>query len=241
MAEVTPAGVAAGVVSSRASNVKAGSQAGAYAALLFGGVLIVAAAKGDSIRNILSGVASPIRPLTSSIPSSFPKASGSSGGSTSNSAFNTGSTAVSAGAAGAVTQAESLLGIKGGSAAVSHWDEAIGAAPGIPWCSAFASAVLRRAGVKNLPADAAYSGAWLNWSGGTNLHTTSLAKARPGDLLIFDWGDGGQTDHVAVYTGHNQMISGNDSNDSVGKSSVPTGNIVGIVRPHYPGTGKGAL
>lgn len=66
----TPIGAAASAASS-ATNVKAGSQAGAYAALLFGGVLLVAAAKGDSLRNVLSGVASPIRPLTSAIPSTF--------------------------------------------------------------------------------------------------------------------------------------------------------------------------
>jgi cell wall-associated NlpC family hydrolase len=64
----------------------------------------------------------------------------------------------------------------------------------------------------------------------------SLAQAMPGDLLIFDWGDGGITDHVALYAGNNKMISGNDHNDSVGESAVPAGALVGIVRPKYPGT-----
>jgi NlpC/P60 family len=132
----------------------------------------------------------------------------------------------------AVNWAKSMVGVKGGSAKVRKWDSAIGASPGIPWCSAFVSAALRAAGVTNLPQNPAYSGAWLSWGGGT--HIKSLKEAKPGDLLIFDWGDGGITDHVALYIGHNHMISGNDSNDSVGISSVPAGNIVGIVRPKYP-------
>lgn len=224
------------------------SQAGAYGALLFGGILAVAAAKGDSIRNVISGVKSPIRPLTSPIPHEFAPKGGGGGSGTpegqrKSASFNpgTGSKAVSSGAGGAVEQAVKWIGISGSSGAVRKWDEAIGAGFGIPWCSAFVSGVLRSAGIKNLPANAAYSGAWLTWPGGTNLQTTNISKARPGDLLIFDWGDGGITDHVAVYEGHGQMISGNDSNNSVGRSSVPTGNIVGIVRPHYPGTGKGLL
>lgn len=216
------------------------SQALGYGMLLVGGVAAVAAIRGQDFKEVLAGVKSPIRPLTSAIPSSFASEGSSSAGSH-NASFTGPAPAVSKGAKGAVEWAKSMIGTDEGSKRESGWAAAVGISPTTAWCSAFAAAVLRSAGVTNVPADAAYSGAWLNWSGGTNLHTTNLNQARPGDLLIFDWGDGGRTDHVAVYEGHGQMISGNDENNSVGQSSVPTGNIVGIVRPHYPGTGKGLL
>lgn len=214
-----------------------GSQAGAYGALIAGGVLAVAGFSGHKISDVLKGKSSPLRGLISTPPevgeggsSLASMLQGSNSGSTSSGANNT---AAGGTVSHAIQWAEGVIGVSGGSGKVARWDAAIGAAPGIPWCSAFVSAVLRHAGIKNLPPDPAYSGAWLNWSGGTNIGT-SLARAKPGDLLIFDWGDGGITDHVAYYVGHGQMISGNDSNDAVGKSSVPTGNIVGIVRPKYP-------
>lgn len=47
------------------------SQAPAYGALLVGGVALVAAIKGAPFKDILAGKNSPIRPLTTSIPSSF--------------------------------------------------------------------------------------------------------------------------------------------------------------------------
>lgn len=211
------------------------SQAPAYGALLVGGVALVAAIKGASFKDVLAGKNSPIRPLTTSIPSDFATASaGTSSNTASTVAFTPPS--VSRGAKGAVEWASKAIGTNEGSKRESGWAAAVGISPMTAWCSAFVAAVLRSSGVTNAPADAAYSGSWLNWSGGTNLHTTNLSKAQPGDLLIFDWGDGGITDHVALYKGRGKMISGNDSNNSVGESSVPTGNIVGIVRPHYPST-----
>lgn len=56
------------------------SQAPAYAALLAGGVGLVAAIKGGSIREVLAGNNSPIRPLTTAIPSSFGGGSSSAAG-----------------------------------------------------------------------------------------------------------------------------------------------------------------
>lgn len=127
-----------------------------------------------------------------------------------------------------VNWADNVLGTNEGSPRQSKWAAAAGISPSTAWCSAFVAYGLRKEGYA-LPSDPAYSGSWLNWNQGQ--HIKSYKKAKPGDLLIFDWGDGGITDHVAIYAGHGQMISGNDSNNSVGKSSVPTGNIVGIVRP----------
>jgi cell wall-associated NlpC family hydrolase len=52
-----------------------------------------------------------------------------------------------------------------------------------------------------------------------------------GDLVIFDWGDGGITDHVAIYAGKGQVIGGNQGN-RVSKVPLSRPNIVGVVRPN---------
>lgn len=127
-----------------------------------------------------------------------------------------------------VNWADQVLGTNEGSPRQSKWAAAAGISPSTAWCSAFVAYGLSKQGY-SLPSDPAYSGSWLNWNQGK--HVKSFKQAKPGDLLIFDWGDGGITDHVAIYAGHDQMISGNNSDNSVGKSSVPVGNIVGIVRP----------
>lgn len=139
---------------------------------------------------------------------------------------------VRADAKGMTSWAESALGVQEGSAREAKWAAAAGISPSAPWCSAFIAAGLARRGIKP-PPDPAYSGSWLNWSGGK--HVKNIQNAKPGDLLVFDWGDGGITDHVALYKGNGRMISGNDANNSVGESSVPVSNIVGIVRPKYHG------
>ena len=65
-----------------------------------------------------------------------------------------------------------------------------------------------------------------------NVHRVSQGSAKPGDIVVFDWGDGGITDHVAIYIGHGQRIGGNES-DQVSKSPVDWGASVGIRRPPY--------
>lgn len=52
------------------------SQAPAYGALLLGGVGLVAAIKGESIREVLAGSQSPIRPLTTPLPSTLSSSGG---------------------------------------------------------------------------------------------------------------------------------------------------------------------
>jgi hypothetical protein len=214
------------------------SQAASYGALLAGGVVLTAAATGHSLRDILAGKHSPIRGLISEPPpvgSSMAPAGFSAikGSQSTVGALARGSGGAVGNAAQMIRWAKATLGTQEGSAAQQKWAQAAGVAASAPWCSVWVAYGLKRMGVTP-PANPAYSGTWLEgWSGGTNLHTTSLRSARPGDLLIFDWGDGGQTDHVALYTGGGKMIGGNQSNE-VSMIPVPTGNIVGIVRPHYP-------
>ena len=59
-----------------------------------------------------------------------------------------------------------------------------------------------------------------------------LLALKPGDFIIYDWGDGGITDHVAIYVGDNQIVQGNFGN-RVSKDAFSRSNVVGYVRPNY--------
>ena len=106
------------------------------------------------------------------------------------------------------------------------FSQALGYSRGIPWCSVFVGYGLEQVGVKDLPANPAYSGDWLSWSGGQKVSVGSVAR---GDIVVFDWGDGGETDHVAIYVGGGQVVGGNQS-DAVTKTSFQSGSCVGAVR-----------
>lgn len=125
---------------------------------------------------------------------------------------------------------ENQVGVTEGSAKQKQWAADLGYSWTLPWCSILTAFGLKHHGgyeAHELPPNPAYSGAWLAWSHGTRV---SYSQRQPGDLLIFDWGDGGITDHVATYVGDGIKIGGNE-NDKVEKDAVPTGYIVGVVRP----------
>jgi hypothetical protein len=126
----------------------------------------------------------------------------------------------------------SKVGVKEYSTEHRAWAAELGYSANLPWCSIFAGYGLAYPGgfgEGNLPPNPAYSGNWLGWSHGTRV---SYSNVQPGDLLIFDWGDGGLTDHVAIYTGNGLKVGGNENNQ-VEHDSVPTANIVGVVRPDW--------
>lgn len=125
--------------------------------------------------------------------------------------------------------ATSAVGAREGGGREKKWAAAAGISATTAWCSAFISYFLQKVGI-HPPSNPAYSGAWLDWSEGRKL-PGGYKEVKPGDLLIFDWGDGGITDHVAAYIGGGRMVQGNDHNNRVSIASVPTGNIVGVVRP----------
>lgn len=123
--------------------------------------------------------------------------------------------------------ARGQIGTPEGSSKQIRWAQALGFYAGLPWCSIFLAYGLKTvASNVELPANPAYSGAWLHWTGGKRISKSNL---RPGDLVIFDWGDGGRTDHVAIYAGRDHVIGGNQGNKV---SSVPLNSaaIVGCVR-----------
>lgn len=118
----------------------------------------------------------------------------------------------------------------------SSWQRSLAAYLNNPWtwawCSSFlAYGLLRYGGFRreDVPSNEEYSGMWLTWKNGERVNRADIQL---GDFLIFDWGNGGTTDHVAAYVGDNLKIGGNE-NDRVEKDAVPWGNVVGIVRPNW--------
>lgn len=118
----------------------------------------------------------------------------------------------------------------------SEWQRDLTNYLGNPWEWAWCSSLVAYGLIKHggftraeIPSNEEYSGMWLTWGGGERV---SYSQAQPGDLLIFDWGDGGITDHVATYIGNGLKIGGNENN-RVERDAVPVANVVGVVRPNW--------
>ena len=139
----------------------------------------------------------------------------------------------SAGADGMVAWAKSQLGTKEGSRKQKWYANKMGVPASVPWCSVFVGVGLKHFGA-SLPANPAYSGSWIGWKGGKKVGRSQI---RPGDLIIYDWGDGGITDHVALYVGNGKRIGGNQSN-AVTTANADLGQSVAIIRPSYNGRSK---
>lgn len=106
----------------------------------------------------------------------------------------------------------------------------IGADIGWPWCSTAVGEWLHEAlgySRSELPAQAPYSGSWAAWSGGKRV---PIHRRQRGDILIFDWGDGGLTDHVAVQRTRTDHVGGNQD-DAVNIRTTYESAIVFVVRP----------
>jgi hypothetical protein len=128
-----------------------------------------------------------------------------------------------------IATANHYIGTAEGGTLQRHWANLLGFSADLPWCSIFVANMLLEAGIitrDQLPPDPAYSGAWIGWGHGKRINTS---EARAGDLLIFDWGDGGITDHVGIYDGDNTYTSGNHG-DKVDRSPVYWQNVVAVIR-----------
>jgi hypothetical protein len=128
-----------------------------------------------------------------------------------------------------IATANKYVGTVEGSKLQVDWAHKLGFSADLPWCSIFVANMLIEAGIltrDQLPSNPAYSGIWI---GADHFRRINRAEARAGDLLIFDWGDGGITDHVGIWDGDATYTSGNHG-DKVDRSPVYWGNVVAIVR-----------
>lgn len=126
--------------------------------------------------------------------------------------------------------AERYLGEREGGAFHRKAVEFVGALLGWPWCSTAVAEWLHEAlgyTRAELPDQAPYSGCWAAWLGGKRV---AISKRRDGDILIFDWGDGGLTDHVAIQRSTRDHVGGNQD-DAVNIRTTYESAIVFVVRP----------
>lgn len=146
-----------------------------------------------------------------------------------------GSSEPSGGSVGAelLSWAESEIGTSEGSSKQNEYASALGFSASLPWCSIFIAYGLKVVLNQDISGlgNASYSGAWLNWSGAERVSQSQLEE---GDIVVFDWGDGGITDHVAIYAGNNQVVGGNQTQSgtsgAVTRTGLSTSSIVGCVR-----------
>ncbi len=194
----------------------------AFGELLVGGILVTMGVTGSSVREVLTGKASTIKPVT-------PSGGGSAAASAGSGAAGSLSTSVGSlkgatpGAERFVKIAESQKGVQEGSAEQAQFASAAGISAAQAWCAAFVTWALKRAGITGLPADPASVSSWESWAGGK--HIESLSKARIGDLLAFNG------EHIGIYLGNGKMISGNWSNEvAIAPVSEETEPLTAIIR-----------
>lgn len=125
--------------------------------------------------------------------------------------------------------AKATLGTREGSRNHVKWATEFGRPLSDPWCSIWIAYGLVKICGLPLPEGPAYSGTWLEWEGGRRVAKSDI---RPGDVLVYDWGDGGITDHVALAISSTRSIGGNEQ-DQVLESPIKHSSIVGVVRPYY--------
>lgn len=116
---------------------------------------------------------------------------------------------------------------------------------GVPYCAMFVSWVFNQAGAICPGLPGAYC-PWIERDGRNAGRAVSKYSARPGDIVLYDWGSDGVADHVGIvevnHGNYIQTIEGNTSSGSSGSQS--NGGVVArrtrnwncvraIIRPTY--------
>lgn len=142
---------------------------------------------------------------------------------------------VRADAKGMIHWAESATGTVEGSAKAERWGQKFGLnTVSQPWCANFTSNGLLRRGFSEgeLPANPNYVPSFEEWAKEGKYASVvqgGLAHAKPGDLLAFEG------EHIGIYKGNDEMISGNSGN-AVSVTSAEDGGLgVMVIRPNYKG------
>lgn len=137
----------------------------------------------------------------------------------------------SGGAEKMIRWAKATVGTNEGSARQRKWAAFAGLDYSVAWCAIWIGYGLKTTVGLDPPSGFPLVDNWFSWSNGKRVTQSSL---KPGDLIIYDWGDGGITDHIALYIGNGRTIGGNES-DSVLENDARLSSAVGFVRPYYPG------
>lgn len=110
---------------------------------------------------------------------------------------------------------------------------------GVPYCAMFASWVFDKAGAKAVGLPGAYCPTMLAAAKAAG-KTVSKTSAKPGDIVYFDWGLDGVSDHVGIVEQNNgsycTTIEGNTDNGQVKRKTRNWSTICGVVRPNYAGS-----
>ena len=135
-------------------------------------------------------------------------------------------------------KARSYLGTQEGAAQQRAWSAKLGYSSYLPWCSIFVANMLIEAGICTQGSAADFAGLFrAPGSTGAARAGSPSPTRHPGDIVVFDWGDGGMTDHVALYEGGGRHIGGNQSN-AVTRTGTPWGNVVAVMRAARPRRSK---
>ena len=110
---------------------------------------------------------------------------------------------------------------------------------GVPYCAMFVSWVFAHAGAKCVGIPGAYC-PYIERDARRAGKTVSKSSAKPGDVVLFDWGGDGVCDHVGIVESNHgsymTTIEGNTSNGIVARRTRAYGSIRCIVRPSYGGS-----
>lgn len=112
---------------------------------------------------------------------------------------------------------------------------------GVPYCAMFQSWVFAQAGATATGLPGAYC-PWILNSGRNEGALVSCGDAQPGDLLLFDWGGDGVSDHIGMCEenypnqGYMQTIEGNTNNGQVARRTRGYSYIIGVIRPTFDGS-----
>lgn len=113
------------------------------------------------------------------------------------------------------------------------------AANGVAYCAMFVSWVFAQAGATSAGLPGAYCPTMLANSRQAGAVLSDKTKAKPGDIVYFDW-DGGVVDHVGIVEinqgSYIQTIEGNTNNGQVARRTRSWGTVAGVVRPSYGST-----
>jgi hypothetical protein len=115
---------------------------------------------------------------------------------------------------------------------------------GVPFCAMFQSYCLDQAGVSAPGMPGAYC-PWILDAGRNEGRMIYNEVAKPGDLVLFDWGGDSVPDHIGIVEENHPesnylcTIEGNTNNGCVARRTRAYSTIAGIIRPYYDDTSTG--